>query len=73
MLIYGIVWSVCVCLLTGKDRQGDGGLGQDGPGSKILSVAHIVVSAVALLNVGEVEVPVEADHHSLVLLDVDHP
>ena len=63
---------VCVCGLTGHDSESDGGLGENGPGRCVLGVADVVVSAVALQQVGEVQVPVQADHHSLILLDVNH-
>ena len=63
---------VCVCGLTGHDGESDGGLRQNRPGGCVLGVADVVVSAVALQQVGEVQVPVQADHHAVVLLDVNH-
>lgn len=68
---------VCVCAhwipLTGQHVEGDGGLLQQRPGGQVLGVAHVVVAAVVEHHVGEVKVPIEADHHPLILTDLVHP
>lgn len=68
---------MCVCAhsiaLTVQHIEGDGGLLQQGPGSQVLGVAHVVVAAVVDHQVGEVKVPVEPDHHPLILTDLVHP
>lgn len=67
------VWLGCVCVLTRLDGEGDSGTRENSPGCCILGVADVVVSAVGLQKIRKVQLPIQADHHSFVLLDVHHP
>lgn len=64
--------SLCVCVLTGHYSEPDSSIRENSPGCWILGVADVVVSGVTLEKIRKVQVPVQADHHSVVLLDVHH-
>ena len=59
--------NITTSLHTVGDQERDGFLGQDGPGSYIMGVAGVVVSAVFPQQVGEVQVSIQPRGHALTL------
>lgn len=61
-----------MCALTGRHTEFNSSRRENSHGRHVLGMADVVVSAVSLQEIGKVQVPIEADRHSVALRNVNH-